>query len=473
MRWLATFSKRALTVTQQLAIALMVVALGVPLQTMAAGSGVQITELQPNPVSISDVDGEWVELYNSSSTEDADLTNWKLDNSMLKAVAPNDLTIEALSYFLICKNGDSNTNGGVDCDATAGFTLSNSGDTVLLEDASDATVDSITYTAGDAVPGESIIVTTDEGGGDPELSNDSSNAYNTTTATDYGTPGAAAPVVTIDKLLTNDPNPTLSGTVTDDGSVVGVTVTIGSSVYVAIVDNAAGTWSATVSGALAEGTYDVTVNATDNEGLIGTDNTTDEVVVDLTAPTSSNFVSPAEGTAWVDIIGINGRTTEDTALSHVMIYAKLTGTPDSAYQLIAAQVAVVDEGGGLYSWAMKWDPTADPFNVKAAQFDFKVVGVDVAGNVESTGLVSKVSFFTTPQPISPANGAFTNQTTVKLVWDDLSASGVDRAPGEKEVIIVIDRSSREAIRLPIRVDPTPGLQEELQHLYGQRAVVLK
>lgn len=48
-----------------------------------------------------------------------------------------------------------------------------------------------------------------------------------------------------------------------------------------------------------------------------------------------------------------------------------------------------------------------------------------------------------------------------------------RYPGSTNVIVVIDRQSRQAIRLPDKVDPTQDLISEISKLYSEEAVVLK
>lgn len=47
------------------------------------------------------------------------------------------------------------------------------------------------------------------------------------------------------------------------------------------------------------------------------------------------------------------------------------------------------------------------------------------------------------------------------------------SPGDTDVILVIDRVSRQAIRLPFKVNPTNIVLEKLRDMYGESAVVLK
>ncbi|MHC5056459.1 MAG: Ig-like domain-containing protein [Planctomycetota bacterium] len=110
------------------------------------------------------------------------------------------------------------------------------------------------------------------------------------TATDpagnVGTDGSAgelvidtvAPVVTVNTLTTGDKTPPLSGTVNDPGATIQVAV--GGNSYAAT--NSGATWllaDGTISPALAEGTHEVQVTATDTAGNVGTDATMDELEI--------------------------------------------------------------------------------------------------------------------------------------------------------------------------------------------------
>ena len=99
------------------------------------------------------------------------------------------------------------------------------------------------------------------------------------------------PVVTVDALTTNDTTPQLTGTVDDPTATISVTVD--GNGYVA-TNNGDGTWTLAdnaISPALAEGTYEVAVSATDAAGNTGNDGTTLELVIDTTPP-SAPVVNP-------------------------------------------------------------------------------------------------------------------------------------------------------------------------------------
>lgn len=89
------------------------------------------------------------------------------------------------------------------------------------------------------------------------------------------------PLVTVDRLTTPDTAPALHGTV--DDPTARVAVEVGGRTYQA-VNNGDGTWSLpddTISPALLSGTYDVKATATDSLNNVGTDDTTDELIIRL------------------------------------------------------------------------------------------------------------------------------------------------------------------------------------------------
>ncbi len=89
-----------------------------------------------------------------------------------------------------------------------------------------------------------------------------------------------APTVTCAALTTNSTTPTLTGTV-EAGAAV--TATVNGHTYTATVTGT--TWTTAVNDALTNGTYDITVAATDAAGNLGNDATTNELTVDTNALT--------------------------------------------------------------------------------------------------------------------------------------------------------------------------------------------
>lgn len=112
--------------------------------------------------------------------------------------------------------------------------------------------------------------------GNPALSTSFTSPVYTRDVTD--------PVVTVNALTTNQSQPALSGTVSDAGSEV--VVTVNGVNYTAALSGTTWTLPAgTITPALADGTYDVEVMAADLAGNIGIDSTTNELIIDTTGPT--------------------------------------------------------------------------------------------------------------------------------------------------------------------------------------------
>lgn len=117
----------------------------------AALAQVAITEVMyaPNQTA-SETDSEWIELYNSGTTE-ANLTGWAIDGSVFSPAI-----LGAKQYIVAARElvdgTDADTDSfqsvwGTAINAVEGsFTLSNTGDTVTLTDSAGNTVDSVTYT---------------------------------------------------------------------------------------------------------------------------------------------------------------------------------------------------------------------------------------------------------------------------------------------------------------------------------------
>ena len=118
-----------------------------------------ITEVMANPAAVSDTNGEWFEIYNTTDS----VIN--LSGLVLRDNGSNQHTISAAdklfvsggSYFVLGRNGDSNSNGGYLADYTySNFSLGNTADDIILE--FDNTViasliynDSLFGTAGNSV----------------------------------------------------------------------------------------------------------------------------------------------------------------------------------------------------------------------------------------------------------------------------------------------------------------------------------
>lgn len=114
-------------------------ALGLKASAAVPGS-LSITEFMANPAVVTDANGEWIELTNTSAAT-IDLTGWDIDGSTISGspfVRPGH-------SLVICKKADTVLNGGVVCDATSNFSLSNTADTINVRDENNLIITSLSY----------------------------------------------------------------------------------------------------------------------------------------------------------------------------------------------------------------------------------------------------------------------------------------------------------------------------------------
>jgi gliding motility-associated-like protein len=143
---------------------------------------------------------------------------------------------------------------------------------------------------------------------------------------DYTVDTTAPTTPTVDAQTTNDTTPVITGTA--DSSDV-LTVTVDGTTYTEgdgnLVDNGDDTWTLTIPTALADGTYDVVATATDAVSNTATDVTTDELIIDSTAPTTPT---------------VDAQTTNDTT-------PVITGTANSSDVLtVTVDGTTYTEGDG-------------------------------------------------------------------------------------------------------------------------------
>ena len=155
----------------------------------ASVSNLTITEVMANPSAVSDTAGEWFELYNPGSVA-VDLSGVLLrdDGSNSHTISSGSpLLVNPGSFFVLGRNGDSSSNGGYTPDYVySGFSLGNSADQIVLEDAFGSL--RLDYSAGFVAAGQSSELL-----GLPMQENnfgltDGSHVYG---AGDIGTPGYA------------------------------------------------------------------------------------------------------------------------------------------------------------------------------------------------------------------------------------------------------------------------------------------
>jgi len=161
------------------------------LNTQAASvSDLLITEIMANPFQVSDGNGEWFELFNPTALainlEGLTLSDDGSNSNTISTGGP--LLIGAGQYFVMARNGDSNTNGGFTADYVySNFTLGNSGDQIIFSSGLNELL-RFSYSASFDVAGQSMELT-----GLPMLEANYAltNAAFTYGLGDIGTPGMA------------------------------------------------------------------------------------------------------------------------------------------------------------------------------------------------------------------------------------------------------------------------------------------
>lgn len=175
---------------------------------VVASGDIMITEILQNPDAVSDANGEWFEVYNTTSSP-IDINGWiiKDDDSDSHTISNGGaLEVPANGFLVLGKNGNAGTNGGVMVDYQySGLTLGNSADELVLLLSDGVTeVDRIEYDGGPNWPdpnGESMVYT-----GTPSGNNNDFNLWGRASVAwsgssgDLGSPGTlggdqALPVV--------------------------------------------------------------------------------------------------------------------------------------------------------------------------------------------------------------------------------------------------------------------------------------
>jgi len=156
-----------------------------------------INELMPNPQTVADAAGEYIELFNFGNASQ-NLRDFTIRDNFGVDTIKVDLVIPAGGYLLLALNADTLVNGklrNVDYVYKSTIALGNNGDRVVLKDPAGVTIDSVAFaTAAGAVAGVA------RGVRDPSADNTDvlganwavqTTIYNTSgTLTDMGTPRA-------------------------------------------------------------------------------------------------------------------------------------------------------------------------------------------------------------------------------------------------------------------------------------------
>jgi hypothetical protein len=168
----------------------------IPGAALAATPGdVVVNEILQNPSAVSDSNGEWFELTNTTSNP-IDINGWTAsdnDSDAFEIDNGGPLIIPANGYLVLGNNPDAGTNGGVAVDyGFSGMALANGADELVITDGFGVEIDRVEWDGGPAFP--------DPNGASMSLNdpaNDNNVGSNWCTAStafgdgDFGTPGAA------------------------------------------------------------------------------------------------------------------------------------------------------------------------------------------------------------------------------------------------------------------------------------------
>lgn len=107
-----------------------------------------VTELIANPALVSDTNGEWFEIYNTTSRAIDLLALVFRDDATNTFTVDVSLIVPAGGYAVLGRNADVSTNGGVAVDyvyPSSSFYIDNAGDEIVIERAG-VVIDRVAYT---------------------------------------------------------------------------------------------------------------------------------------------------------------------------------------------------------------------------------------------------------------------------------------------------------------------------------------
>ena len=195
------------------------------------------------------------------------------------------------------------------------------------------------------------------------------------TITVIGTAPVTTP--TINTLTSNDTTPVITGTTgTGNSLLTGETlsITLNGETYTPTVATD-GTWSFTAN-TLADGTYDITATVTDTAGNVSTDTTSNELIIDTTAPATPT---------------VNTLTSNDTT-------PEITGTTGTGNSLLTGETLSVALNGETYTPTVATDGTwSFTANTPLADGTYNVIATatDTAGNVSTDTTSNELTIDTT------------------------------------------------------------------------------
>lgn len=321
-----------------------------PSVAYAASSGdVTISEFMADPATITDADGEWIELHNNTGAA-IDLSGWSIDDGG-SSHAFGSVVVAPGTGVVLCRNGSTASNGGVICgDSWAGMSLSNSGDTITLQDDLANVIDSVTYTSGNVTTGQANTVTSSVIGTETVAKYHSDNF-----GTPYGTPllDTSAPIISnlrpadgrhVRGIFETRAWASDSESGINDVSL-SVTGPVNSGPHAMVFDAAQNRWEyplETNTLGLSDGIYDFTFTATNGDGL-QTTRTVNNITIDNTRP-ATTLTSPVHGSTTSGTIAISG-TASDAHLSRWRLRIRDISTNTNVFSYVSTDTSNI-----TYNW---------------------------------------------------------------------------------------------------------------------------
>ena len=214
-------------------------------------------------------------------------------------------------------------------------------------------------------------------------------AGNVSTAVDVATitQDSVAPVVTVTALTTADTTPALTGTVDDATATLSLTV---AGQTLAPTNNGNGSWTLADNQltALTNGVYDVQVTATDEQGNIGTDASSNELTIDLLAPAGYS----------ASIVQERINATNQAAMSFVFAGAEV----GSSYNYSVSDGTNSVTGSGTVSSATQQVTGINVTALAEGTLQLSVSLTDTLGNVGTAATDTVLKRYNS-EPVNPGN----------------------------------------------------------------------
>ncbi len=125
-----------------------------PVAGCPAVGSIIITEIMQNPDAVSDANGEYFELYNTTD-DPIDVQGWTISDAGSDSFVVNSsVVINPQSQVVFAINGDSNTNGNIPVVSYvySGFSLANGDDEIILTCPGGNVIDQVFYDGGATFP---------------------------------------------------------------------------------------------------------------------------------------------------------------------------------------------------------------------------------------------------------------------------------------------------------------------------------